>query len=78
MFEMAGGSGNPNGGIMSDGFGNDHRRAWSRFLLMLTIGYCMLLNQRLKLLQADEDALRATIARTDHRHRNRRTRDRAG
>jgi hypothetical protein len=30
-------------------------------LLMLTIGYCMLLNKRLKLLRADEDALRATI-----------------
>lgn len=31
-------------------------------LLMLTIGYCMLLNKRLKLLRADEDSLRATIA----------------
>jgi hypothetical protein len=31
-------------------------------LLMLTIGYCMLLNRRLKLLRADEDALRVTIA----------------
>lgn len=31
-------------------------------LLMMTIGYCMLLNCRLKLLRADEDALRATIA----------------
>ena len=31
-------------------------------LLMMTIGYCMLLNKRLKLLRADEDALRATIA----------------
>jgi len=31
-------------------------------LLMLTIGYCMVLNKRLKLLRADEDALRATIA----------------
>jgi len=30
-------------------------------LLTLTIGYCMLLNRRLKLLRADEDALRATI-----------------
>jgi Domain of unknown function (DUF6468) len=30
-------------------------------LLMMTIGYCMLLNKRLKLLRADEDALRATI-----------------
>jgi len=31
-------------------------------LLMLTIGYCMLLNRRLKLLKADEHSLRATIA----------------
>jgi hypothetical protein len=31
-------------------------------LLMFTIGYCMMLNRRLKLLRGDEDALRATIA----------------
>ena len=31
-------------------------------LLMLTIGYCMLLNSRLKRLKADESSLRATIA----------------
>ncbi len=31
-------------------------------LLMFTIAYCMLLNRRLKLLRADEDALRGTIA----------------
>jgi Domain of unknown function (DUF6468) len=31
-------------------------------LLMLTVGYCMLLNRRLKLLKADEQALRATIS----------------
>ena len=31
-------------------------------LLMFTIGYCMMLNRRLKLLRADEDALRGTIA----------------
>ena len=31
-------------------------------LLMLTIGYCMLLNKRLKLLKADEHSLKATIA----------------
>ncbi len=31
-------------------------------LLMLTVGYCMLLNRRLKLLKADEMALRATIS----------------
>jgi hypothetical protein len=31
-------------------------------LLMITIGYCVLLNRRLKRLKADEQALRATIA----------------
>ena len=31
-------------------------------LLMLTIGYCMLLNKRLKRLRADESSLKATIA----------------
>jgi hypothetical protein len=31
-------------------------------LLMLTIGYCMILNSRLKRLKADEHALKATIA----------------
>lgn len=31
-------------------------------LLILTIGYCMMLNRRLKLLKADEHALRATIS----------------
>lgn len=31
-------------------------------LLMLTIGYCMLLNKRLKCLKADESSLKATIA----------------
>src|SRR6202008_3399202 len=31
-------------------------------LLMLTIGYCMLLNSRLKRLKADENSLKATIA----------------
>ena len=31
-------------------------------LLMLTVGYCMLLNRRLKLLKADEHSLRATIS----------------
>jgi Domain of unknown function (DUF6468) len=30
-------------------------------LLILTIGYCMLLNQRLKRLKADESSLKATI-----------------
>src|SRR5260221_14558918 len=31
-------------------------------LLLLTIGYCMLLNGRLKRLKADEHSLKATIA----------------
>ncbi len=31
-------------------------------LLVLTIGYCLVLNQRLKRLRADESSLRATIA----------------
>jgi Domain of unknown function (DUF6468) len=31
-------------------------------LLMLTIGYCVILNSRLKRLKADEHALKATIA----------------
>jgi hypothetical protein len=31
-------------------------------LLTLTIGYCILLNRRLKLLKADEQSLRATIS----------------
>ena len=30
-------------------------------LLVLTIGYCMLLNKRLKRLKADEQSLKATI-----------------
>jgi len=32
------------------------------FLLMVTIGYCMLLNRRLKRLKSDEQSLRATIS----------------
>jgi Domain of unknown function (DUF6468) len=32
------------------------------FLLLVTIGYCMILNQRLKRLRADEQSLKATIA----------------
>jgi len=31
-------------------------------LLMFTIGYCIMLNRRLKLLKADEQSLRATIS----------------
>jgi hypothetical protein len=32
------------------------------FLLILTIGFCLMLNRRLKLLKADEQSLRATIS----------------
>jgi hypothetical protein len=32
------------------------------FLLVITIGYCVMLNRRLKLLKADEQSLRATIS----------------
>jgi hypothetical protein len=32
------------------------------FLLLLTIGYCVILNHRLKRLKADEQALKATIS----------------
>jgi len=32
------------------------------FLLIVTIGYCMMLNRRLKRLKADEQSLRATIS----------------
>ena len=39
-------------------------------LLMLTIGYCMLLNRRLKLLRADEELLARHYRRTDHRDRD--------
>jgi hypothetical protein len=46
---------------MSDGLGMIIESLVA-ILLVLTIGYCMLLNRRLKLLRADEDALRATIA----------------
>jgi hypothetical protein len=41
-------------GVMIDGL--------VAFLLVLTIGYCMLLNSRLKRLKADEQSLRATIS----------------
>lgn len=46
---------------MSDGLGLIIESVVA-ILLMLTIGYCMLLNRRLKVLRADENALRATIA----------------
>jgi hypothetical protein len=46
---------------MSDGIGMIIESLVA-ILLMVTIGYCMLLNRRLKLLKADEHALRATIS----------------
>lgn len=46
---------------MSNGFGMIIESLVA-ILLMLTIGYCMLLNRRLKLLKADEHSLRATIS----------------
>ncbi len=51
----------PDGGAMNNGIGMmiDGLVA---ILLMLTIGYCILLNRRLKLLKADEQSLRATIS----------------
>ena len=65
----------PDGGTMSDGLGLIIESLVA-ILLMFTIGYCMLLNRRLKLLRADEDALRATIARADHGDRDCRARHR--
>ena len=46
---------------MSNGFGMIIE-VLVAILLMLTIGYCMLLNRRLKLLKSDEHSLRATIS----------------
>ena len=46
---------------MSNGFGMIIEGLVA-ILLMLTVGYCMLLNRRLKLLKADEMSLRATIS----------------
>ncbi len=46
---------------MSNGFGISIEILVA-ILLALTIGYCMLLNRRLKLLKADEQSLRGTIS----------------
>ena len=51
----------PDGGTVSNGFGMIIEILVA-ILLALTIGYCMLLNRRLKLLKADEQSLRATIS----------------
>ena len=61
MFEKAGGIGNRMEAPVTNGFGMIIESLVA-ILLMLTIGYCMLLNRRLKLLKADEHSLRATIA----------------
>jgi len=46
---------------MSNGFGMIIE-CLVAILLLVTIGYCMLLNRRLKLLKADEQSLRVTIS----------------
>ncbi len=46
---------------MSNGFGVIIEMLVA-ILLALTIGYCMMLNKRLKLLRSDEQSLRATIS----------------
>ena len=46
---------------MSNGFGM-MIEGMVAILLVLTIGYCIMLNRRLKLLSADEQSLRATIS----------------
>lgn len=46
---------------MSNGFGMIIEILVS-VLLLLTIGYCMMLNRRLRLLKSDEHSLRATIS----------------
>ena len=51
----------PNGGIVSHAFGLIIESLVA-VLLLLTIGYCILLNKRLKRLKADEQALKATIS----------------
>ena len=61
MFEMAGGSQRQDGGTMSNALGMMIESPVA-VLLILTIGYCMMLNRRLKLLKGDEDTLRVTIA----------------
>ena len=51
----------PIGGTVSNGFGVIIEMLVA-ILLALTIGYCMMLNRRLKLLRSDEQSLRATIS----------------
>jgi hypothetical protein len=46
---------------MSNGFGM-MIESLVAILLLVTIGYCFLLNRRLKMLKADEHALKATIS----------------
>src|SRR6185503_9560480 len=51
----------PDGGTLNNGIGMIINGLIA-ILLVLTIGYCMRLNRRLKLLKSDEQSLRATIA----------------
>src|SRR6202040_624986 len=51
----------PGGGSVSNGIGLVIE-GMVAILLVLTIGYCIVLNSRLKMLKADEQALKATIS----------------
>src|SRR5262249_35072350 len=51
----------PGGGTVSNGIGLVIE-GMVAILLVLTIGYCIVLNSRLKMLKADEQALKATIS----------------
>ena len=61
MFEMADESSNRMEAPVSNGFGL-MIESLVAVLLLLTIGYCIVLNSRLKKLKADEQALKATIS----------------
>ena len=61
MFEGADGSTKRMEAAVSYGFGL-MIESLVALLLMLTIGYCVILNSRLKRLKADEQSLKATIA----------------
>ena len=61
MFEMADQSSKPHGGSVSNGLGL-MIESLVAVLLLLTIGFCLVLNGRLKKLKADEQALKGTIS----------------
>ena len=61
MFEGTDAATKPEGGHVSHGFGL-MIESLVALLLLLTIGYCIALNRRLKRLRADEQSLKATIA----------------